>query len=149
MTHSDEESVLSSALTTSFNPFSIAARSTGSSAILQNTRHKHDRRPVVPIIQKKTSVSHLRPPTRLADESSPLQEISTMAGRRTDEDFLADELEMEEAAEQGLNQETFMDQDINLGTPGPGSSVSQSSGNSSKRQRVPTSDIWTQATMEQ
>lgn len=149
MTHSDEESVLSSAPTTSSNPFSIAARSTGSSAILQNTRHKHDRRPVVPIIQKKTSVSHLRPPTRIADDSSPLQEIPTMAGRRTDKDILADELEMEEAAEQGLNQETFMDQDLTLSTPGPGSSVSQSSGNSSKRQRVPTSDIWTQATMEQ
>lgn len=149
MAPSDNESDLSEAPSHLSNPFTIAARSTGSSAILQNTRYKYDRRPVVPTVPKKTSLSHLRPPPRAAKDYSPLQEIPVTASGMdtdTDTDMLIEHL-LEEEQEQQESQEPFMDSPSH--TPGPSSSISQDSSNSSKRQRVVTSDIWPQAILEQ
>lgn len=150
MTQSDDESVLSSAPSAVTTPFSIAAKSTTSSLGPQkNTRNRGTR---IPVVQKsiKSPPPYLPPPPRAVNDYSSLQTIPT--SQRTNADILVDAIEVDAMVEEPeQEQESFIDPDgtQNLHTPGPGSSVSQSSGSSLKRQRVFLSDVWSQASIEQ
>ena len=133
MAPSDVESELSEAPTTLTTPFTIAAKSTDSSKPpAKATRNLLTRRPVVPPNQPKQTKKRPKPPTpRPSDNHASLADIPIDVPERSDEE--------EETSEDSNNNS---DLDISH-TPGPGSSVSQTSHSSVKRPRAKTSTIHT------